>query len=253
MTDLARPSGSPRHLSRQTGTALWRQIAERLESAIAAGQYPPGAQLPTEHRLAAEFSVNRHTVRHAIAALAESGLVRIEQGRGSFVQEHVVDYWIKTRTRFSENVQNARQEPSGRSLDLREEPADDAAAKALELRRGTQVWVIERLSEANGRPLSLTTHYFPKARFPALASIYGEIGTISATLDRLGVGDYTRKITRVTARLARAIDTKLLQQAPTKPVLVTEAINIDGEGRPIEYSIGHWASDRVQMVFEPGK
>jgi GntR family phosphonate transport system transcriptional regulator len=113
--------------------------------------------------------------------------------------------------------------------------------------------VIERLSEANGRPLSLTTHYFPKARFPALASIYGEIGTISATLDRLGVGDYTRKITRVTARLARAIDTKLLQQAPTKPVLVTEAINIDGEGRPIEYSIGHWASDRVQMVFEPGK
>lgn len=208
-------------ISRGSGTALWRQIAIKLEAMIAAGDYPPGAQLPTEHRLAADFSVNRHTVRHAIAALAETGLVRIEQGRGSFVQEHVVDYWIKQRTRFTENVQNARLEPSGRLLTLREVKADESVAKALELRKGTKVWMIERVSEANGRPLCLSCHYFPQARFPNLDEIYQKVGRISAMMEHFGIGDYTRKVTRVTARVARAVDNRVLQQAHNKPVLVT--------------------------------
>lgn len=238
-------------ISRGSGTALWRQIAIKLEAMIAAGDYPPGAQLPTEHRLAADFSVNRHTVRHAIAALAETGLVRIEQGRGSFVQEHVVDYWIKQRTRFTENVQNARLEPSGRLLTLREVKADESVAKALELRKGTKVWMIERVSEANGRPLCLSCHYFPQARFPNLDEIYQKVGRISAMMEHFGIGDYTRKVTRVTARVARAVDNRVLQQAHNKPVLVTEGINIDAAGIAVEYCVAHWASDRVQMVFEP--
>ncbi|MFY0116435.1 hypothetical protein ABTQ02_19100 [Acinetobacter baumannii] len=43
-----------------------------------------------------------------------------------------------------------------------------------------------------------------------------------------------------------------MQQAPTKPILLTEGINVDSAGRPVEYSVARWASERVQMVFEPG-
>ena len=179
--------------------------------------------------------------------------MRIEQGRGTFVQESVVDYRVKQRTRFSENVLNARQEPSGRLLQMREEPAETAVATALELRKGSAVWVIERVGEANGRPINVASHYFPKARFPDLPQTFAEAGSITATLERLGVGDYTRKITRITARAARASDARLLQQPPNKPVLMTEGINVDAGGRPVEYSVGRWASDRVQMVFESGK
>ena len=68
MTDLARGDG----------TALWRQIALRLETNIVAGHQRPGERLPTEHQMAEEFGVNRHTVRRAIASLEEAGLVRIE-------------------------------------------------------------------------------------------------------------------------------------------------------------------------------
>ena len=240
-------------LARGKGTALWRQIAERLEKDIVAGRPRPGERLPTEQQLAEEFGVNRHTLRRAVAALEEAGLVRIEQGRGTFVQESVVDYRVRRRTRFSENVVNARQEPSGRLLQTREEPAEDAVARALQLRKGSPVWVIERIGEANGRPINVTSHYFAKGRFPTLPATFAEAGTITATLERLGVADYTRKITRVTARTARAADARLLQQPPNKPILMTEAINVDSAGRPIEYSVGRWASDRVQMVFEPGK
>lgn len=239
-------------LSRGTGTALWRQIAERLERDIVSGNRQPGERLPTELRMAEDFGVNRHTIRRAVAALAEQGLVRIEQGRGTFVQESVIDYRVKKRTRFSENVLGHRREPSGTLLAIREEPAEDAVAKALEIRKGTTVLVIERIGEADGRPISVSSHYFPKARFPLLPDALHETGSISAAMERLGVGDYTRKVTRVTARAARAADARLLQQSPTKPILLTEGINVDATGRPVEYSVARWASERVQMVFEPG-
>lgn len=244
MTDIS--------LARGQGLSLWRQIAERLERAIVSGQHQPGEKLPTEHQMAAEFCVNRHTVRRAVAVLEEAGLVRIEQGRGTFVQESVIDYRVKPRTRFSENVSDARQTPSGRILSVRDEAAEGAVAKALELRKGSPVWVVERAGEANGRPISIASHYYPKARFPDLARIIGETGAITATLERLGVGDYVRKTTRVTARTARMADARQLQQAPNRPILMTEGVNVDAQGRPVEYSVCRWASDRVQIVFEPG-
>lgn len=239
-------------LARGTGTALWHQIAERLEREIVAGNRQPGDRLPTEHRMAEEFAVNRHTVRRAVAALAERGLVRIEQGRGTFVQESVIDYRVKRRTRFTENVLGHNREPSGRVLTIREEPAEARVAEALDIRKGAAVLVAERLGEADGRPISVASHYFAKARFPGLVDLLGETNSISAAMERLGVGDYTRKVTKVTARAARAADARLLQQAPNKPILMTEAINVDCAGRPVEYSIARWASDRVQIVFEPG-
>ena len=60
-------------LARGTGIAIWRQLAEILEAAIAEGEWRPGERLPTEADLATRFAVNRHTVRQALAGGASSG------------------------------------------------------------------------------------------------------------------------------------------------------------------------------------
>lgn len=240
-------------LSRGAGTALWRQIAEALKVRIAAGEHEPGERLPTEHQMAEGFGVNRHTVRRAVAALAEEGLVRIEQGRGTFVQESLIDYQVRRRTRFTDNLVRLNKEPSGRLLGVEQLTAEHAVAKALEIRRGSPVVMLERLGEADGRPLSLSSHYFAKGRFPGLLdAIAASGGSVTGALKLCGVADFTRKITRVTARMARSQETRLLQQAANKPVLVTEGINVDATGRPVEYSVARWAPDRVKIVFEGG-
>lgn len=89
-------------VERQTGVALWRQIADRIRLAISNGDYDATGMVPPETVLAGEFGVNRHTVRSALAALAEEGLVRAVQGRGTMIErKERVSYPISKRTRFT--------------------------------------------------------------------------------------------------------------------------------------------------------
>lgn len=62
----------------------WQQIAEILRERIETGEYGPNEQL-SEVRLEAEFGVARITVRKAIRALRDEGLVVTQRGMGSFV------------------------------------------------------------------------------------------------------------------------------------------------------------------------
>ncbi|MEU9019529.1 winged helix-turn-helix domain-containing protein [Actinomadura sp. NPDC048394] len=68
-------------------TPLYRQVADVLESRIAAGTYPPGRRVPSSRNLADEFGVSRRTVVAALEILHEKGLVHGVVGRGTFVVE----------------------------------------------------------------------------------------------------------------------------------------------------------------------
>lgn len=69
------------------------EITDRLVTAIAIGEYLPGARLPAERELAAALGVGRMTVRAALARLLERGLIETQRGKsgGSFVREQWPD------------------------------------------------------------------------------------------------------------------------------------------------------------------
>jgi DNA-binding transcriptional regulator YhcF (GntR family) len=81
-------------------TPLWAAIARSLREDIAEGRYAPGDKLPTEAVLSERHGVNRHTVRHALAALVDEGLVRTRRGAGAFVAGRPADYPKKTHEFF---------------------------------------------------------------------------------------------------------------------------------------------------------
>ncbi|MEH6753055.1 MAG: phosphonate metabolism transcriptional regulator PhnF [Alphaproteobacteria bacterium] len=237
-------------LSRGSGVALWRQIASQIEEDIAARHFPPGGRLPTEQELATRFEVNRHTLRRAVAALEDKGLVRIEQGRGTFVQGGAIDYAVGRRTRFSENIRRQAREPSGRVIRAEIIPADPMLTRELGLRRGARVVLLETVGMADQVPISIGAHHFPARRFPNLIAAYQENGSITAALSDAGVEDYSRKSTRVTANLPDARETGLLEMPKTRPLLICESINVDQDGAPIEYGRACFVADRVQVSLE---
>ena len=234
----------------QAGVAIWRQISETVAGEIAAGVWSAGARLPTEAALAQRFGVNRHTLRRAMAELAERGLVRVEQGRGTFVAEDVVEYAVGERPRFAETLNSQRRAPGGRLLRALRLPADDRVAEGLKIRKGAAVVLIERLGDADGRPISISSHFFPAARFPGLVSWYEQEKSITRALARCGLDDYLRLTTRVRARRATAEEARMLQLPANTPVLETEAINVDPDGKRIEFGISRFASNRIELLFE---
>jgi GntR family phosphonate transport system transcriptional regulator len=230
---------------------LWRRIEQALHAEIFSGQMPPGARLPPEPELAARFAAHRHTVRRAIAALAQRGVLRIEQGRGTFVTEEAIDYAVGRRTRVEANLLGQNRAFSGRLLSSHEEPADAAAIAALGLvGRAPRVLVAETLNTADGVPISLVRHTMAATRFARFPEAYRETGSVTRALAACGVADFTRWRTRVSTRLPTAEEAKLLHQPRVVPVLVSEAVDAEPDGTAVKLSVARFAGDRVHLVLE---
>ncbi|MBS0559106.1 MAG: phosphonate metabolism transcriptional regulator PhnF [Proteobacteria bacterium] len=240
-----------RPVLRQDGVALWRQIATTLHQRISDGTYAPGQQLPTEDQLARGFGVNRHTVRRALEALSRDGLIRVEQGRGSFVAEDVIEYAVEARTRFSEWIRRHNKEPSGNVLRLEETAAPASVAAGLGIRTGAKVVLLERVGLADGQPVCVACHWFPSAKLPGMLSALRSEATITEALRACGVSDYLRQVTRVSARLPTPQEATLLRTTRVRPLLATENVNVDRQGAIVEYATALYPTPRVQIVFEP--
>jgi len=237
-------------IDRASGVSVWRQIEETLAGEIRSGHWPEGARLPTEAELSTRFGVNRHTVRRAVGGLTDRGLVRVEQGRGIFVRENVLEYLVGRRTRFTENVRRANRSPGGRGLSVVRQRAGREIAEALAIRAGSQVVRLEMVSEVDGRPVSYGEHWFPGRRFPRFEEAYGSSGSISQVMAQHGFADYERAVTKVTARMPDAVEAELLLLPRTRPVLYVESVNVEAAGGPIQVSHVRYAADRFQLVFE---
>lgn len=237
-------------LTRMKGVALWRSIAQTLEAQIAEGSLEAGVKLPTEHDLAGRFQVNRHTVRRALTSLEEDGLVRVEQGSGWFVREQVIAYPVGRKTYFSENISRESRIPGREVLSFDEIPAQGAVARALSLEEGSLVVWIESVGQADGKRINVSSRFFPQARFSGIAEAYKQTGSVTSCMAQFGVKDYHRRTTSITARLPTNEEAKLLGQSRHRPVLVSENINVDGAGVPVEYGLTRFASDWVRIVVE---
>ncbi|GGD31341.1 phosphonate metabolism transcriptional regulator PhnF [Sinisalibacter lacisalsi] len=228
-------------------TPVWTAIATTLAAEIGAGHYRAGDKLPTEAALAARFGVNRHTVRRALADMAERGLVRSRRGAGVFVAAAPTDYPIGRRVRFHQNIRASGRLPEKRVLRVETRPCDPLEARALGLAPGAPVVVYEGLSLANGTALAHFVSTFPAGLLPGLADTLAEVSSVTEALRRNGIADYLRAETRVSAERASPTQALHLGLREGDPLLRTEAINVTPEGVRIERGLTWFAGDRVTL------
>jgi GntR family phosphonate transport system transcriptional regulator len=241
MTDLASalPSDQP---------AFWAHIANELAQAIGQGVYAPGSRLPSEHSLAARFGVNRHTVRRSLADLVQRGLVRAEQGSGTYVEDFAVDLAIGRRTRHRQNLLQAGLRGGLQVVHAERVRASVAQAQALQVPARSAVLRLQVLGQGDGQPLHFSDRYFPLPRFANLANLVRETGSISAGFAAHGVHDYVRQESRISARMPDAGTAAHLRQAATRPALLVTSVNVDPQGIPIEFAEAWFAGDRVTLT-----
>ena len=231
-------------------TPVWKSIALALIADIAEGRYATGDRLPTEAQLSATFGVNRHTVRRALASLADQGLVHPRRGAGVFVAAQPTDYPLGRRVRFHQNIRASGLTPTKQLLALTTRAADQREAAALAVEPGAPVHVYDGLSLADGQPFALFQSVFSATALPDLPAALAETRSVTQALALCDVPDYTRISTRITAKLASPTQALHLRIEEGAPVLRTESVNANPKKQPVEYGRTWFAGDRVVLTLD---
>ena len=233
-----------------SGVALWRQVADGIERGIADGTFTPGEKLPGETEIAETYRVNRHTVRRALATLAERGLVRAERGSGTYVEAQRLAYPLRSRTRFSEIVGAGGHEPRGQLIEATEDVATRELARELGLKTGAALIRIESVRSADRTPLCVSTTWLSAERFPGAGDVFASVRSMTKLLAHYGVRDYRRASTKITAAIADATDAARLGLALGRPVLVVDSTDVDPAGKPLVTKRSRFAAERIEFLIE---
>jgi DNA-binding GntR family transcriptional regulator len=86
-------------IDHDAGEPVWQQLAGILRGQIQRGEIAPGKLLPSTRTLMQTYGVSDGTVKRAVSALREEGLVNSVVGRGVYVAEkklsHLRKLWLE--------------------------------------------------------------------------------------------------------------------------------------------------------------
>jgi GntR family transcriptional regulator len=151
------------------------QAAEQLRSSILDGRRSAGERLPSEPDLAREFGVSRATLRDALRALEDEGLVRRVHGSGTYVTGRpLLRNNLERNSGVTDVIASFGQTPGTTERAVAEERAPAWVEEALGV---AEAVVIRRVRTADGRPVVYSVDYVRPGTPVDGESLYAAFGT----------------------------------------------------------------------------
>lgn len=198
--------------------APYARVKQHLKDGLASGRWLPGALMPSEAELVAEFGVSRMTANRALRELQAEGLVARTQGVGTFAAPlHRVSATLTIRDLHEEIESRGHRHDAEVHLQ-RAEPAAAALAAQLGVREGSQVFHTLIVHLENGVPLQCEDRYVNPACAPRYLQADFTRSTPTQVLfetTALWRAQYSIEAARPTAQEAA-----LLRIDPAEPCLV---------------------------------
>ena len=198
--------------------APFARVKQHLKDRLAAGDWPPGAQMPSEAELVAQFGVSRMTVNRALKELQAEGLVERVQGVGTFAAGlHKVSSSLTLRDLHDEITQRGHHHSAEVAIQ-RAEPAGAALAAQLGLAEGEPVFHTLIVHRENGVALQCEDRYVHPGEAPEYLA--QDFTRITPTHYLFQATALWRAQYQVQAATATAQEAALLGLAPAEPCLV---------------------------------
>lgn len=219
-----------------------QQVADELRAAIKAGEYKPGAKLPSETVLAERYGVARGTIRDAFNKLHAEWLTEGRRGSGTYVRtfkpmrRNVAERlarknWDAGRAIWEtdDGDRSSREVVSSGAVD-----APRHIASGFGLAPGAQVWRHRVRHFIDGRLIQFATSYLE-------ADLVGDASAPLAEADILGIFALLRDLGRAPVRVREELrsrvpltdETDALGVTGQTPVLLLAQTAFDTEGRPV--------------------
>jgi GntR family transcriptional regulator len=221
-------------------------VAEALRARIAGGELGP---LPSEAELCTEFGVSRVTVRRALEALRDEGLVTSRRGAGWFVAVDPVRQPLGRVTTVESALEAAGARSSRRVLEFAFEPASPEVAKVLALPADDEVLRVTRLNLADDDPFAIVTVWVAGALGAHLSRADVERSTFYELLPRLGV-DPGRVVQTITAVAAARDEGRRLGVPTGSPLLACRRVTYDRGGHAVIVAEHRYAAHRTAFEVE---
>jgi GntR family transcriptional regulator len=227
-----------------TSQPLYKEVKSRITKSLIAGEWKPGAAIPSESQLAAQFHVSVGTIRKAIDELVAEKIVIRQQGRGTFVTLHSEDrqfyYFFHIVGR-----KGGKEPPSHELLSIQTIKADAETATQLGLKTGERVHRIHNVLKLADQPVIFDELRVAAARFPDLTA--AAFGARDGTIYGLYQARYGINVVRISERLsaanAPARIAGVLGLSPTSAVLIIKRVAYTYHDEPVELRTS-WVNTR---------
>ncbi|MFC7405657.1 GntR family transcriptional regulator [Georgenia alba] len=227
---------------------LYRVIAARLRHKILSGELAVGDVVPSEQELCREHGVSRMTARQAVTELVNQGLLRREQGRGTFVTERKLVRGLSSVSGLREDLEREGLHPGGKVLSLERRRATRDEATRLHLSRASDVWRLVRSRTADEVVLGLQIAVLPVHLAPDLDTWDLDHGSLYRELRARGL-----PLTWARQRIEAVVDPEVSDQlelpAETAYLRVSR-ISLGPERLPVELLVSYFVGSSYAYDVE---
>ncbi|WP_408590897.1 GntR family transcriptional regulator [Novosphingobium sp.] len=233
------------NLDEQANGPLYQRLHRALRQAIIDKRLAADDALPPERDIALDVNVSRITVRKAIQALVDEGLVSRRHGAGTFVAARVEKSFSKLSS-FSEDM--AARGWVARSAWLRrsEGTVSPEESLMLGLSPGSLVYRFHRIRFADDQPMALETSTIPAYCLPSKEAV----GTsLYEALEQTGHRP-VRALQRLRAVLFNENQCELLGVGTGAAGLLIERRGFLPDGRSVELTQSWYRGDMYDFVAE---
>jgi GntR family transcriptional regulator len=227
---------------------LYLRLQERIKGAIGRGDLRPLDALPGERDIAQAFRISRVTVRKALSALVETGVLRQRQGSGTFVasQPQRVEQALSRLTSFSEDMRLRGLSPTVQWLARDVSLASPREAMRLSISPSERVSRLKRLRLGGGTPMAIELATVPTRFLPDPSLVTDSLYSV---LEERGVRP-VRALQRLSAANLSADDAALLDVAPGAAALAIDRLAFLENGMPVEFTLSWYRGDAYDFVAE---
>lgn len=240
-------------IDRSSSVPFHSQLRKLLEQQIESGRWPQGERLPSEPSLSEYYSVSRATVRQALHALEEQGLIYKEKGRGAFVNRTSSGSWLLQWVGGLFDDELTRRGITVESTVLRAgmEQLPDWASEALQLSPGSRGVTLERLRHIDGEVALYVMNHLPDRYVAILTEIWrSSTASLYWTLrEQCGVevASSSRILEAVSAPPAIA---RRLGVPSRYPLVYIQSVTRDPTAQPIDCYRAWLRTDRLRIAVE---
>ena len=159
-------------------TPIYLQLREIIRNRIEEGEYLPGTAIPSENKLAETYGINRLTVRNAVDALVNEGILRRVQGKGVFVVGDKYEENLDEHGGFVNVMSSGTKRVSIKEQAKIYRPAGNKYANYFNIEPDDLIFCVRHQITLDSEPLAIedicTKRCFAEVRSSELISFYNK-------------------------------------------------------------------------------